>query len=56
MPVAVPTRLDGPALAPLLCAQTVVRGPTVRYDPENLSRVDVFPDGRPAGVATPGSR
>jgi putative transposase len=25
----------------------------LRYDPEDLSRIDVYLDGRPAGVATP---
>ena len=25
----------------------------LRYDPENLARIEVFPDGRPAGAAVP---
>jgi putative transposase len=31
----------------------VARRIELRYDPEDMSRIDVFLDGRPAGVATP---
>jgi putative transposase len=31
----------------------VGRGVELRFDPENLTAIDVFVEGRPAGVATP---
>ena len=34
-------------------AALVGRRVELRYDPEDLSRIDVYLDGRPAGVATP---
>jgi putative transposase len=36
-----------------LDASLVGRRVELRYDPEDLSRIDVFYEGRPAGVATP---
>lgn len=43
--------LEGNAYA--LDASLVSRRVELRYDPEDLSRIDVFFEGRPAGVATP---
>ena len=43
--------LEGNAYA--VDASLVSRRVELRYDPEDLSRIDVFFEGRPAGVATP---
>jgi putative transposase len=43
--------LEGNAYA--VDASLVGRRVELRYEPEDLSRIEVFFDGRPAGVATP---
>src|SRR5262245_39338641 len=46
---------DRPARGQRLCRRPALTGRRVelRYDPEDLSRLDVFLDGKPAGAAVP---
>jgi putative transposase len=45
----VPLEGNSYAVDPALTGRRV----ELRYDPEDLSRIEVFPDGKPAGAATP---